>query len=279
MARLVCGRWSKWIVLALWLIILGVAGPLAGKLTGAQQNDNSAWLPGNAEATKVMELSGRFQPDDIAPAVIVYGRVTIREVCDRAKAAADDLQDGYLQVIRDVLPSVVQIQAAHDLGSGVVYDDQGHIVTNYHVVEDQLERGNASVRLSQENNVNYDAYVSRVDKGGDLALIIAPAVLPVLPRVDAMPRPGEPVLVIGSPLGLGGSVTSGAVSALRTIAGITYLQISAPINPGNSGGPIVNEAGQVIGIAVAKVVAEEVEGIGFAIPIADVCVKLQDCPV
>jgi RND superfamily putative drug exporter len=54
MARLVCGRWSKWIVLALWLIILGVAGPLAGKLTGAQQNDNSAWLPGNAEATEVM---------------------------------------------------------------------------------------------------------------------------------------------------------------------------------------------------------------------------------
>jgi RND superfamily putative drug exporter len=89
MARLVCGRWSKWIVLALWLIILGVAGPLAGKLTGAQQNDNSAWLPGNAEATEVMELSTRFQPDDIAPAVIVYERPTGITPADRAKAAAD----------------------------------------------------------------------------------------------------------------------------------------------------------------------------------------------
>jgi len=89
MARLVCGRWSKWIVLALWLIILGVAGPLAGKLTGVQQNDNAAWLPGNAEATEVMELSTRFQPDDIAPAVIVYERPAGLTPADRAKAEAD----------------------------------------------------------------------------------------------------------------------------------------------------------------------------------------------
>ena len=89
MARLVCGRWSKWIVLALWLIILGVAGPLAGKLSGAQQNDNSAWLPGNAEATKVMELSTRFQPDDIVPAVIVYERPAGITPADQAKASAD----------------------------------------------------------------------------------------------------------------------------------------------------------------------------------------------
>ena len=89
MARLVCGRWSKWIVLALWLVVLGVAGPLAGKLTGAQQNDNSAWLPGNAEATQVMELAARFQTDDIAPAVIVYERTAGITPADTAKAAAD----------------------------------------------------------------------------------------------------------------------------------------------------------------------------------------------
>ncbi|HET6532272.1 MAG TPA: MMPL family transporter [Actinoplanes sp.] len=89
MARLVCGRWSKWIVLALWLIVLGIAGPLAGKLTGAQQNDNSAWLPGGAEATEVMELAGRFQPDDIAPAVIVYERPSGITAADTAKATAD----------------------------------------------------------------------------------------------------------------------------------------------------------------------------------------------
>jgi RND superfamily putative drug exporter len=89
MARLVCGRWSKWIVLALWLIVLGIAGPLAGKLTGAQQNDNSAWLPGDAEATEVMELTTRFQPDDIAPAVIVYERRSGITPDDTAKATSD----------------------------------------------------------------------------------------------------------------------------------------------------------------------------------------------
>ncbi|HEU4346699.1 MAG TPA: hypothetical protein VFR35_02815, partial [Actinoplanes sp.] len=89
MARLVCGRWSKWIVLALWLIVLGIAGPLAGKLSGAQQNDNSAWLPGGAEATEVMELAARFQPDDIVPAVIVYERGSGVTPADAAKATAD----------------------------------------------------------------------------------------------------------------------------------------------------------------------------------------------
>jgi putative drug exporter of the RND superfamily len=89
MARLVCGRWSKWIVLALWLIVLGIAGPLAGKLTGAQQNDNSAWLPGNAEATEVMELAARFQSDDIVPAVIVYERPSGITPADTADATGD----------------------------------------------------------------------------------------------------------------------------------------------------------------------------------------------
>jgi RND superfamily putative drug exporter len=89
MAKLVCGRWSKWIVLALWLVVLVVAGPMAGKLTEVQKNDNSAWLPGGAEATQVMELQSRFQPDDIAPAVIVYERPDGITPADTAKATAD----------------------------------------------------------------------------------------------------------------------------------------------------------------------------------------------
>ena len=70
-ARLVSGRWSKWIVLALWIVVLAIALPLAGKLSGVEKNDNSAWLPGNAEATKVSDLQKQIQPDDIAPALIV----------------------------------------------------------------------------------------------------------------------------------------------------------------------------------------------------------------
>ncbi|HEY7272009.1 MAG TPA: MMPL family transporter [Actinoplanes sp.] len=88
-ARLVCGRWSKWIVLALWIAVLAVAVPLAGKLTGVEKNDNSAWLPGNAEATQVADLQKQFQPDDIAPAVIVYERPSGITPADQAKVAGD----------------------------------------------------------------------------------------------------------------------------------------------------------------------------------------------
>jgi RND superfamily putative drug exporter len=88
-ARLVCGRWSKWIVLGIWVVVIAMAGPLAGKLTGVEKNDNSAWLPGSAEATQVADLQKRFQPDDIAPAVIVYERPSGITPADQAKVAAD----------------------------------------------------------------------------------------------------------------------------------------------------------------------------------------------
>jgi putative drug exporter of the RND superfamily len=88
-ARMVCGRWSKWIVLVLWVAVLAVAGPLAGKLTGVEKNDNSTWLPGNAEATQVADLQKQFQPDDVAPAVVVYERPSGITAADRAKVARD----------------------------------------------------------------------------------------------------------------------------------------------------------------------------------------------
>ncbi|HTE69137.1 MAG TPA: MMPL family transporter, partial [Actinomycetes bacterium] len=89
-AGLVCGRWTKWTVLALWIAVVAVAGPLAGKLNGAQQNDSSAWLPNNAESTQVVDLAARFTPSDVFPALVVYersgGAVT---AADQAKVAAD----------------------------------------------------------------------------------------------------------------------------------------------------------------------------------------------
>jgi putative drug exporter of the RND superfamily len=88
-AGLVCGRWSKWAVLALWVAVVAVAGPLAGKLNSAQQNDASAWLPKDAESTRVIELAKRFTPSDTLPAVVVYelpGPVTRG---DQARVAAD----------------------------------------------------------------------------------------------------------------------------------------------------------------------------------------------
>jgi RND superfamily putative drug exporter len=88
-ARLVCGRWSKWIVLALWIVVVALAGPLAGKLSGVEKNDNSAWLPSGAEATQVAELQKQFSPDDIVPAIVVYERTGGTTAADQAKATSD----------------------------------------------------------------------------------------------------------------------------------------------------------------------------------------------
>jgi len=88
-AGLVCGRWTKWMVLVFWLAILVVAVPLASKLTGVQQNDSSAFLPGTAEATEAGELQKAFQPAAVAPAVVVYERTGGITPADRTKVLAD----------------------------------------------------------------------------------------------------------------------------------------------------------------------------------------------
>src|ERR687887_2224744 len=84
-----CGRWTKWAVLAAWVVVLIVAGPLAGKLKGAEKNDASASLPKNAESTRVVDLAKRFTPSDAVPAVVVYERDGAVSAADQAKVAAD----------------------------------------------------------------------------------------------------------------------------------------------------------------------------------------------
>ncbi|PZT69665.1 signal protein PDZ [Streptomyces sp. SW4] len=200
-----------------------------------------------------------------------------------APRAANDLQADYQRVIDDVLPSVVQIQARDDLGSGVVYDDQGHVVTNAHVVGDAR-----SFRVTTANSEEPVAatLVSSYPEQ-DLAVI----------RLERMPdgvkaarfgdsadvEVGQIVLAMGSPLGLSSSVTQGIVSAVgRTVTEsgdgggtgatlVNMVQTSAAINPGNSGGALVNLDGQVIGVPTLAATDPglgegQAPGIGFAIP-------------
>ena len=99
------GRRTKWAVLVFWLIIVAVTGPLAGKLTGAEKNDASSWLPPAAESTKVLDVQSRFQSPNIFAAVLVYDRQSGVTSADKAKAAADALR------FRGV-PGVVRSQVA-----------------------------------------------------------------------------------------------------------------------------------------------------------------------
>src|SRR5215204_6020176 len=112
LASIPSGRWTKWMVLGFWVVVFAVAGPLAGKLNSAQQNDSSAWLPHNAESTQVVELAKRFAPSDIFPALVVYertdGPIT---TADQAKAAADAKR---FAGVRDVAGKVVGPIASQD---------------------------------------------------------------------------------------------------------------------------------------------------------------------
>src|SRR5450432_2612247 len=83
------GRRTKWAVLVFWLIIVAVAGPLAGKLTGAEKNDSSSWLPAKAESTQVLNLQSKIQSPNIFTGVVVYDRPSGLTSADKAKAAAD----------------------------------------------------------------------------------------------------------------------------------------------------------------------------------------------
>ncbi|KAB1644265.1 PDZ domain-containing protein [Gulosibacter chungangensis] len=191
-------------------------------------------------------------------------------------------------VAEAVSNSVVSIQVSSSAGtgqgSGVVWDDQGHVVTNHHVVETAADGGQIVVMVG---NHAYPATLVGSDAATDLAVIQLeeiPAGLAALARGDSTSlEVGAEVMAVGSPLGLSGSVTTGIVSALdrpvstgqieNSLIVTNAIQTSAPLNPGNSGGALVDAAGQLIGInsSIATLGSSESTsgsiGIGFAIPV------------
>ena len=157
-------------------------------------------------------------------------------------------------------------------GSGFVYNFSGAIVilTNYHVVDETI-----SLSVTFPNGNGYAAEVNGTDPYADLAVLVVDApedeFIPLEITSSSTLRVGDPVMALGNPYGLVGSMTTGVVSALgRTIteesgfAIANVIQTSAPINPGNSGGPLLNYYGEVVGITTA-IVADS-QGLGFAIP-------------
>ena len=153
------------------------------------------------------------------------------------------------------------------LGSGIIVDKDGYIITNNHVVS-----GTGEIKVKLTDGREYTAKVIGKDPKTDLALIKISSVVKELPTLalgdsDIM-QVGDWVLAIGNPFGLEHTVTQGIISASGRVIGSgpydNFLQTDAPINPGNSGGPLVNMKGEVIGINTAIVAAGQ--GIGFAIP-------------
>src|SRR5712671_6303142 len=215
------------------------------------------------------------------------------------EAASGEILDGEEQnninVYRKNIDSVVNITSRavtfdffyglvpqEGQGSGFIIDGDGHVLTNYHVIDNARQ-----VEVTLHNRKKYRATVVGTDRSHDLAIIQIKA-----PDLAAMTlgdsrnlQVGQKVYAIGNPFGLAGTLTSGIASSIRSVqepGGMTIdeaIQTDAAINPGNSGGPLLNSHGEVIGIntmIASNPGVSQSAGIGFAIPINTAKAVLND---
>src|SRR5215468_5534214 len=224
--------------------------------------------------------------------------VTRPEHVELAEAAGPALLDAEEQlnitVYKKALPSVVNItstQVAFDFfygavpqqgaGSGFVIDGEGHILTNYHVIQNARQ-----LEVTTSDKKKYKAQVVGADPAHDLAVIQIP--VKTVPRAEIGDSKslvvGQKVFAIGNPFGLNGTMTRGIISSIRSVRGPRgfideAIQTDAAINPGNSGGPLLNSRGEVIGINTMIAGSPGINqsaGIGFAIPVNTAKAALND---
>ncbi len=272
--RAVRSRPSGWVwpLVAALALVVGAAGGLLGGIGFSKWDDDKDKAATQPALVSVDDLDG----------------VNTKPPLDKPGSVA--------RVAQEVLPSTVQIIAQFEgveagaTGSGFVLDDDGHIITNNHVVADAAENDGPIEVVDQDGNRRSATVVGR-SPVYDLAVLhvansdgLKPA---SLGRSRTL-RVGEPVVAIGAPLGLSSTVTSGIVSALNRpvttgstaddSSYINAIQTDAAINPGNSGGPLVDLQGQVVGVNSAIATNgggsfdEEAGniGVGFAIPVEQV---------
>ena len=185
------------------------------------------------------------------------------------------VQEQYVNVVDRISPQVVQIQTDKGLGSGIVYDDKGDVVTNAHVAGSSRQ-----FLVTLAGGSKHEATLVGSDPSNDVAVIHLSDATPAPATFgdSSAVRSGDIVFAIGNPLGLQSSVTQGIVSSLnRSVSeggGVTLkdvIQTSAEINPGNSGGALVDLSGHVVGVPTLAALDPEfgdtpAVGIGFAIP-------------
>lgn len=218
------------------------------KLAEAQAGDAARLAALEGRADQLEEQAGRvFDPEEIASAV---------------------------------LPSVFRVRAGNATGTAFAVGGPApgggtNLLTNWHVVESVWDSGGREVFLERTDQ-RFRATILEVDEDNDVALLTTDAKFTGLAVATDRVKSGQQIIVVGAPLGLEDSVTTGVVSAYRDLGvGGEVIQFDAPINPGNSGGPVVNGAKRVVGIATFK--ARDAEGIGMAVPIKTACDKFKVC--
>ena len=244
-----------------------VALVAAAALGGAAAVGAVALLGGLDSSTTTVVTESAREPSTLAAPP--SDAMTVNEIYERAAP-------GVVQIASTTSASDASSGGAPGaLGSGFVVDKAGHIVTNFHVVEDADE-----IRVSFSNRDTVDAELVGTDQSTDLAVLQVAAdasALTPLPLGDSDDvRVGDPVVAIGNPFGLDRTATAGIVSALQRLITAPndfaidhVIQTDAPINHGNSGGPLLNARGEVIGVNTqieTGGVSTGNVGIGFAVP-------------
>lgn len=242
------------LVLVAGLIIGGIATAYLSLTQLTELRNDVSALEG-----QVSKLSGNQ--------TVTYQNITIYQNSTALIELYESVKDSVVMIQGQISGGIVQ-------GSGFVYNFSGtmFVITNYHVVHQTTD---LSVTFSDGNG--YAAQVNGTDPYSDLAVLHVDAPESEFKPLDVISSStlsvGEPVIAIGNPYGLVGSLTTGVVSALRRTISEDYaggfaianvIQTSAPINPGNSGGPLLNYMGKVVGITTA--IVSDSQGLGFAIP-------------
>ncbi len=215
------------------------------------------------------------QPDwNLLMAKEEEGALTIPQITEKSADSVVEITTETVQT-----GTMLQQYISSGAGSGVIITSDGYILTNHHVIE-----GATNITITLRNGETHPASLVGLDEQLDVALLKADAtgLSPAHIGTSSDLVVGQTVVAIGNPLGqLGGTVTDGIISALDrniTLDGETHnlLQTNVAINPGNSGGGLFDARGNLIALVVAKSGGENIEGLGFAIPIDDVLAILND---
>ena len=251
--------------MAILAALVAVAVPVSMIFSGCAPSAETILVPPTAASPKepVAAVS-------VSPAVSLYDEETVVAIYDQSIPAVVEVKT---VVSGNESPfGMFGTPELRGQGSGFIVDKEGHILTNYHVID-----GASEVNVTLHNGETLSAQVVGTDRENDLSLLkVEPekiSSISPLPWGDSdKVKPGQMAIALGSPFGLEGSITVGVISGLeRAIPNAqerpitNMLQTDAAINPGNSGGPLLDSRGEVIGINTA--IEASSSGIGFAIPI------------
>ena len=267
------------VVIIVCLVGGGLFGYLGGYYSTSSQIDGLKSQVSTLD-TQISHLQATQSQGNQTPTVVLEDNATVSQLYAQVKNSVVVIR-GIMVTQYDFFgrPYYSQVQ-----GSGFVYtiDGQNVIVTNYHVIN-----GASNITVTFSNGDAYPAAILGSDPYVELGILSVEApedeYVPIEIASSSSLQVGDPVMVVGTPYGLTGSMSTGYVSSLgRTLSAETtggyvianVIQTTAALNPGNSGGPVLNYQGQVIGIATA--IVEDSQGLGFAIPSNTILREISD---